>query len=81
MNVFALLTRKRIERVRVPRETLWTRTNRYHRKAGGSVERSAKTAVPPVGAPAVANPSGQRNHRSGIADVSAGSPLSLSESQ
>lgn len=46
MNVFALLTSKRTEHVHVPRETLWTRTNRYHRNASGSVEGSAKTAVP-----------------------------------
>jgi hypothetical protein len=46
MNVFALIARKRTERVHVPRETLWTRTNRYHKNASGSVEGSAKTAVP-----------------------------------
>lgn len=49
MNVFSLLRRKRIEQVHVPHETLWTRTNRYHRKASGSVEGSAKTAVPRAG--------------------------------
>lgn len=52
MNVFALIACKRTSKVFVPRETLWTRTNRYHKNAamdaGGSVEGIAKTAVPPV---------------------------------
>lgn len=32
MNVFALLRRKREPVVYVPRETLWTRTTRYHKE-------------------------------------------------
>jgi hypothetical protein len=50
MNVFALIACKRMTKIFVPRETLWTRTNRYHGNAamivGGSVEGIAKTAVP-----------------------------------
>jgi hypothetical protein len=57
MNIFALIACKRVPKVSVPRETLWTRTNRYHKKASGSVEGIAKTAVPqPRGAGGPAPP-------------------------
>lgn len=53
MNIFALIACKRTTKVFVPRETLWTRTNRYHKEASGSVEGIAKTAVPQPRGPAV----------------------------